>query len=114
MVSRGPCLEIDEELAARIEALPRAEFRATVNATRRSTLAIGALILAWGQFDSSLGWEVKEARSLHENMGFSGFPENHPSDQSGQLSLLRKFISDCTAGGDHLKAFDRIRTRLAH
>jgi hypothetical protein len=48
-------MTVEVSLVERIEALSRFEFRASVNAERRATLAVGALVLHWGQFDSSLG-----------------------------------------------------------
>jgi len=39
----GIAMTVEASLVERIEALSRSEFRASVNATRRATLAIGAL-----------------------------------------------------------------------
>ena len=46
-------------------------------------------------------------------MGFDGFPDAHPSDQAGQLNLLRKLIKACSADPGHLSEFDRIRQAIA-
>jgi hypothetical protein len=102
-----------QELVDEIEALTRSEFRASVNAERRATLAIGALILHWGQFDSSLGWLMKEMRARHIKIGLGGFPDEHPGDQMGQLSLLRKFIGACSDNPSDLREFDRLRERIS-
>ena len=100
-------------LASEIEMLSRADFRAIVNAERRATLAIGALILSWGQFDSSLGFLIQEMRERHQTLGLGGYPEEHPNDQAGQLSLLRRFVRDCIPDETALRTFDCLRPRIS-
>jgi hypothetical protein len=104
-------MAVDVRLVEEIEALTRTDFRASVNAERRATLAIGALVLAWGQLDSALGWMISELRKRHEALGLGGRRDEHPFNQSDQLSLLRKFIKECSDG--HLRDFDRLRERIS-
>jgi hypothetical protein len=99
-------------LVDQIEALPRSEFRAVVNAERRVTLAIGVLMLHWGQFESRMGWLIDEMRERHVHLGFGGLPAEHPSDHAGQFALLRKFICACDSEANRLREFDRLRGRL--
>jgi hypothetical protein len=102
-------MTVEASLVERIEALSRSEFRASVNAERRATLAIGALLLHWGQFDRSLGSMIQCMRERHEALGLGGLPEEHPSGFKDRLKLLRKLI--ITSGGDpaHLAEFDELR-----
>jgi hypothetical protein len=106
-------MAVDRNLVEQIEMLTRSDFRASVNATRRATLAIGALILHWGQFDSSMGSMIEWMRARHRELGLDGFPNAHPSDQAGQLNLLRKLIQACSPDGNQLREFDRIRQRIS-
>jgi hypothetical protein len=103
----------EASLIEQIEALSRSEFRASVNATRRATLAIGALILHWGQFDSSLGSMIEWMREKHEAFGLGGLPEEHPRDHRGQLRLLRKLINGCSDDHVYLAEFDKLRERIS-
>ncbi len=101
-------MTVDKELSAQIESLSRSEFRATVNAERRATLAIGVLILHWGQFESSLGWMIKESRERNRNLGLSEFDGDHPNDIAGKMGLLRRLIRPLTSNDEQLREFDRI------
>ena len=101
----------DDEIVARIEALSRAEFRAAVNAERRSTLAIGAFVLAWGQFDSTLG-------SMLQLLGVERYPVG-PDDQLAELR--RQFeqrdptrLSDLDRIIAGVRAAAPVRNDLAH
>jgi hypothetical protein len=106
-------------LIEQIEALSRSEFRASVNVERRATLAIGALLLHWGQFENSLRSMIESIRKEH-----GGPSEEHPSSHGGRLKFLRKFIKACSSNPAHLVEFDelwvrvsrntRIRNDLAH
>ena len=100
-------------LVEQIEGLTRSDFRASVNPTRRATLAIGALILHWGQLDSSVGSLIEWMRERHKSLGLGGLPDEHPSDQAGRLTLLRKFINACSADANHLRDFDRLRPKIS-
>jgi hypothetical protein len=91
----------------------RAEFRAIVNPERRATLAIGALILSWGQFDSSFGFLIKEMRKRHQTLGLSGYPEKHPNGQAGQFDLLRKVLLECIPDKTALHKFDSLRSLIS-
>src|SRR5258708_11627205 len=102
-------MAVDRKLVEQIDTLTRSDFRASINATRRATLAIGALVLHWGQFDSMILAHVQWLREKHKMLGFGGFPDAHPSDQAGQLNLLRKLIQASSADPGHLSEFDRIR-----
>jgi hypothetical protein len=106
-------MTVEVSLVERIEALSRFEFRASVNAERRATLAIGALLLHWGQFDSSLGSMIQWMREKHEALGLGGLPEEHPGDHGGRLKLLRKFIKACSGDPAHLAEFDKLRERIS-
>jgi hypothetical protein len=106
-------MTVEATIVERIEALSRSEFRASVNAERRATLAIGALVLHWGQFDSSLGSLIQWMREKHEALGLSGLPEEHPIGIDGRLNLLRKFIKECSRDPVHLAGFDKLRARVS-
>jgi hypothetical protein len=106
-------MTVEASLLEQIEALSRSEFRASVNVERRATLAIGALILHWGQFETSLGSMIDSMRKEHEALGLGGFPEEHPSDHGGRLKLLRKFIKGCSSNSAHLSEFDKLRARVS-
>jgi hypothetical protein len=84
----GGLMTVEVRLVERIED-------ASVNAERRTTLAVGALLLHWGQFDSSLGAMIELMRKKHGSLGLGGLPEEHPGDHGGRLKLLRKFIKAC-------------------
>jgi len=103
----------DTTLVAQIEALTRSEFRAAVNEERRATLAIGALVFSWGQFDSRMGWMIKELKGLHERLGSSALSGEHPNNQAGQLRLLRTFIQASATTTAPLREFDRLRSRIS-
>jgi hypothetical protein len=104
---------VEMSLVEQIEALSRSEFRASVNVERRATLAIGALVLHWGQFENSLGLMIESMRKEHEALGLGGLPEEHPSDHGGRLRLLRKFIKACSSNSAHLAEFDTLRERVS-
>ena len=106
-------MTVEATIVERIEALSHSEFRASVNAERRATLAIGALVLHWGQFDSSLGSMIQWMREKHKALGLGGLPDEHPSDMDGRLKLLRKFIKACSGDPAHLAEFDKLRGRLS-
>lgn len=106
-------MAVEATIVERIEALSRSEFRASVNAERRATLAIGALVFHWGQFDSSLGSMTRWMREKHEALGLGGLPKEHPSGIDGRLKLLRKFIKECSGDPAHLAGFDKLRTRVS-
>ena len=106
-------MTVEVSLVERIEALSRSEFRASVNAERRATLAVGALLLHWGQFDSSLGSMIELMRKKHESLGLGGLPEEHPGDHGGRLKLLRKFIKAGSGNSAHLAEFDKLRERVS-
>jgi hypothetical protein len=106
-------MTVEVSLVERIEALSRSEFRAAVNAERRVTLAIGALVLHWGQFDSSPGSMIQWMREKHEALGLGGLSEEHPSDHGGRLKLLRKFIKACNGDPAHLAELDKLRERVS-
>ena len=63
-------MAVDRKLVEQIDALTRSEFRASVNATRRATLAIGVLVLHWGQFDSDVGSMIRLLGEQHKMLGF--------------------------------------------
>jgi hypothetical protein len=104
---------VEVSLVEQIEALSRPEFRASVNVKRRATLAIGALLLHWGQFETSLGSMIESMRKEHEALGLGGLPEEYPSDRGGRLKLLRKFIKACSSNPVRLAEFDKLRTRIS-
>jgi hypothetical protein len=106
-------MTVEVSLVERIEALSRSEFRASVNAVRRATLAIGALVLHWGQFESGLGAFIDSMREKHEALGLGGLPKEHPGDHGGRLKLLRKLIKECSGDPAHLAAFDKLRERVS-
>ena len=106
-------MTVEATIVERIETLSRSEFRASVNAERRATLAIGALVLHWGQFDSSLGTIIHWLREKHKALGLGGLSEEHPSGLDSRLKLLRKFIKACSGDPAHLVEFDKLRGRLS-
>jgi hypothetical protein len=106
-------MTVEATIVKQIAALSRSEFRASVNAERRATLAIGALVLHWGQFDSKLGSMIQWIREKHEALGLGGLPEEHPSGVDDRLKLLRKFIKACSGDAAHLAEFDKLRGRLS-
>ena len=106
-------MTVEATIVKQIAALSRSEFRASVNAERRATLAIGALVLHWGQFDSSLGSMIQSMREKHKALGLGGLPNEHPSGIDGRLKLLRKFIKGCSGNPAHLAEFDKLRGRLS-
>jgi hypothetical protein len=93
-------------LVEQIEGLTRSDFRASVNPTRRATLAVGAIILHWGSLIEWMG-------ERHKCLGLGGLPNEHPSDQAGRLTLLRRFIKACSADASHLRDFDRLRQQIS-
>jgi hypothetical protein len=89
-------MTVEVSLVERIEALSRSEFRAAVNAERRATLAIGALVLHWGQFDSSPGSMIQWMREKHEALGLDRAPQRgvgargRPRSPAGLAGYVRR------------------------
>lgn len=104
---------VDASLVERIEALTRSEFRATVNPTRRATLAIGALVLHWGQFDSSVGSMIQWMKGKPKALGLLGVSHQYPRGHRGQLKLLRKLFEACSDDHTRLTELDTLLERIS-
>src|SRR5687768_13284672 len=96
-------------LAEQIEALPRAEFRRIVNPDRRATLAIGALILHWGQLDSQLGNFLHQLRVAIGIRNVS-VHSKHPMTQ--RVDAIRGMLEQLNADPQSIADYDKARLAI--
>jgi hypothetical protein len=75
-------------------------------------LAIGALILHWGQFDSELGFWIKELRAQRNSLLLPETQDELANDLSGRLTALRRLFKQCGADDTQMRKFDACRTKI--